>query len=160
MIGEPSPTDTSWGGLLTSALTVGAQIYQSQLAKKSARRAAKAQASDFPQLGMGLTASGPQRGQMNAYATPVGSIQIGPGGIYLGDSDQSQVGGGGAMASSAMVPRGPVYAISTNPNGGQRLVAVRSIGTPLLWSGDLAAVRRVARVARKLGRFIHHRRPR
>jgi len=146
--------DNTWAGLLQSGLEIGAQIYQGQLQKKAMRQAAKASSSDFPQLGMGLGATGPQRGTMT-QARPVGSVQIGPGGIYLGDSDTSQVGGN---MGSAMVPRGPQYAIGTTASGRQQLVAIRSIGQPLLWSGDLAAVRRVARVARKLGRFIHHRR--
>ena len=148
-------SDSSWGGLFTTALNIGASIYQGQLQKKAQRQAIKASSGDFPQLGLGLAASGPQRGQMT-QARPVGSFQIGPGGIYLGDSDTSPVGGG--SMDSVMVPRGPQYAIATTPAGRQKLVAIRSIGTPLLWSGDLAAVRRVARVARKLGRFVHHRR--
>jgi hypothetical protein len=165
-----------WGDLAKTALDIGANIYQGQLQKQAIRRAARASSPDFPQLGVGLAASGPQRGVLQPLLRnpfdelrQVGSIQIGPGGIYLGDSDESQVGGnaparGGNMdkAVGPCRPRVPsiVYAIGQTPCGGQKLVAMRSAGTPLLWSGDFSAVKRVARVARKLGRFTHHRRPR
>lgn len=160
----PGLPDTSWSGLLSGALNVGLDIYRASQEKRAMKKTIKAQAGDFPQLGMGYAASGPQRGTMQPYATPVGSIQIGPGGIYLGDSDQSQVGGnmGDTSAVGPCRPRTPsiVYGLGTTPCGNQKLIAMRSAGTPLLWSGDFAAVKRVARVARKLGRFVHHRRPR
>ena len=146
--------DTSWGGLLNTALNIGASIYTGQLQKKAMKAAIKAGTSDFPQLGLGLAASGPQRGVMQPLQN-AGYLNIGPNGIQLGDGSAP----GGSMDSS-MMPRGPQYAIGQTASGRQKLLAIRSIGTPLLWSGDLAAVRRVARVARKLGRFVHHRRPR
>lgn len=150
-----------WGDLVESALDIGVNIYKGQLQKQATRRAARGRAPDFPQLGLGLAATGPQRGMM-LQARPVGSIQIGPGGVYLGDSDQSQVGGNMDASVGPCRPRTPsiVYGLGTTPCGNQKLVAMRSAGTPLLWSGDFAAVKRVARVARKLGRFTHHRRPR
>jgi len=151
-----------WTDLLGQAINAGTQIYSGQVQKKLARQASRG-GGDFPQLGMGLASTGPARGPLSGpsgipgaqtfggmqypAATPAGYLNIGPGGISMGDS------------MGPMVPRGPQYAIVNTPSGAQRLMAVRSIGTPLLWSGDLAAVRRVARVARKLGRFIH-RRPR
>ncbi len=36
--------------------------------------------------------------------------------------------------------------------GGTRIVAYRNMGRPILWSGDLAAVKRVKRIARKVAR--------
>lgn len=161
-----------WEDLLGQAINVGAQIYTGQVQKQIARqqaRAAAPMARDFSQLGMGLASTGPARGPVgmpqrplgpggfvptgamsfNAPVEQAGYLRLGPGGLEIGDN-------GGAMAGD-MIPRGPQYAIVATPSGRQKLVAIRSIGTPLLWSGDLAAVRRVARVARKLGRFIHHR---
>lgn len=160
------PTDTGWSGLLQGALNIGAQIYQGQLAKKAQRQAAKAGASDFPQLGMGLAATGPQR----SGGTPTGASGIGvwgPGGFF---GAQSALDAGGAgmddgsgMSSVGVMGRGrfPTQLIVyTTPSGRMNVGGYRSIGTPLLWSGDFAAVKRVARVARKLGRFTHRRRPR
>lgn len=54
--------------------------------------------------------------------------------------------------------RAPSSWATTDPVG--RAVMVRSLGRPLLWSGDLAAAKRVRRIAGKLGRFVHHRHPR
>lgn len=139
--------DTSWGGLLTAGLNLAAGIYQGQVAKKVAKTQAKAAATDFPQLGVGLAASGPQRGMIN-FSLGEGGMQVAMPGVTSGGS------------STAIMPRGPQYGVVMTPSGGQRVVGVRSMGTPLLWSGDFAAVKRVARVARKLGRFVRHRRPR
>lgn len=153
-----------WADLATSALQVGAQIYQGQLYKKAQKRAIKASANDFPQLGMGLAATGPQR----SAAPPPGSSGIGawgPGGFFggfslgaegdvpMGDMQTSSVG---VMGRGRFPTQLVVY---TTPSGRMQVGGYRSIGTPMLWSGDFAAVKRVARVARKLGRF-GRRRPR
>lgn len=144
-----------WEELGKTALNIGAQIYQGQVQKRDDRRAARS-ARDFPQLGMGLAATGPQR-------TPGGSGigAWGPGGFF---GYQSSEGGDATMDQSVAVMRGSRFPtqliVYTTPSGTMHVGGYRSIGQPLLWSSDLAAVRRVARVARKLGRFIHHRRPR
>jgi hypothetical protein len=150
-----------WTDILGKVADIGANIYAGQLQKQQVRRANRAAAAstrDFPQLGMGLASTSPARGavQMAGYTAgmPMGQVEtsqagylrLGPGGLEMGDT-----------MPSAVMPRGPQYAITQDANGRPRLLAIRSIGQPLLWSGDLAAVRRVAKVARKLGRFIHHR---
>lgn len=133
--------ETDWTSLFQTGLSVAGAVYQGQLEKKAQRAAAKYGASDFAQLGMGLAATGPQRGGLlDLYTAAMGGVQ----------------GGGSSTAPSGMQRSGPMYAIGNNG----RVYGLRSMGTPLLWSGDLAAVKRVARVARKLGRFVHHRRPR
>lgn len=163
----PSQQDTSWSGLLSTALNIGAQFYQGTVARRQAKARAKAQANDFPQLGMGLANTGPQRGTMLALGGGPSSTRIG-----IFDSAGAGVGysssGGTDMpddgTSSVQVMRGSRFptqlVVYTTPTGQMHVGGYRSIGQPMLWTSDLAAVRRVARVARKLGRFVHHRRPR
>ena len=142
-------SDSGWGGLFSTALNIGAQIYQGQLQKKAMKAAIKSGTTDFPQLGVGLAASGPQRGVMQPLGYNFGGNAM-AGGV---------VSGGSSTASGVMVgaPR-PQYIVYQTMGGNQVVTGVRSLGRPMLWSGDLAAVKRVARVARKLGRFVHHRR--
>lgn len=140
--------------VIGKGLDVGLQIYGAQLQKKAMRQQAKYETAagytnDFPMLGMGLAATGPQRTIMN-MGQPVsqGGMAVAMPGVQSGGS------------STAVSVRGLTqYVVYTTPSGSQRVTGVRGLGTPLLWSGDLAAVRRVARIARKLGRFTH-RRPR
>jgi len=154
MLGEQQGMgmDSGWGGLFSTALNIGAQIYQGQLQKKATKAAIKAGTSDFPQLGLGLAASGPQRGVMQPLSSNYYGGNAMAGGV---------VSGGSSTASGVMVgaPR-PQYIVYQTMNGNQVVTGVRSLGRPMLWSGDLAAVKRVARVARKLGRFVRHRSPR
>lgn len=161
----PPTQDLSWGGLFSAVAQVGAGIYTARLQKQADKRAARSGAADLPQLGMGLAATGPQR---NALLMLGGSGDSGvvpwqgfpyqiDSGVQSGGSSTAPAAGGGMMASG--VSTRPVYAIASTASGAQRIIGMRSMGTPLLWSGDFAAVRRVARVARKLGRFVH-RRPR
>lgn len=140
--------DTGWGGLLSTALNIGAQIYTGQLQKKALKAQIKSQTNDFPQLGLGLAAAGPQRGVMQPLSYNFGGSSM-AGGVVAGGSSTAPM--------SVGAPR-PQYIVYTTMNGNQVVTGVRSLGRPMLWSGDLAAVKRVARVARKLGRFVHHRR--
>lgn len=79
---------------------------------------------------------------------------IGTGaGIAAGDI----LGRATAPGSIVGAARGPVPVVVTTKSGRQVTHYFVDRGHPLLFSGDLAAVRRVQRVARKLGRFVHHR---
>src|SRR5262249_40898311 len=60
----------TWDKLAMGAVNLGAAIYQGQLVKRQMRQASRAGASDFPQLGMGLAATGPQRSFGMPYAFP------------------------------------------------------------------------------------------
>jgi hypothetical protein len=149
-----------WTGLLQQGLQIGASIYTGQLQKKAVRKQAKAQAAggagEFTQLGMGLAATGPQRS--NPFYTPdspMGQVMSYFGGDAMPD-DSGGTSSVGVMGRGRFPTQLIVY---TTPSGRMQVGGYRSIGTPLLWSGDFAAVKRVARVARKLGRFVH-RRPR
>lgn len=44
-----------------------------------------------------------------------------------------------------------VQTLVTTPSGNTRVVTYRNMGSPILYSGDLAAKKRVNRVRRKLG---------
>lgn len=132
----------------------------------------------FARLGLGYGAQPIYGSQVNtAYGVPGG--QIGPptpsqaavmggygdmniGGPFSGPSgisgffNQLMYGPQGVPPSSAVSrPRAPAVFMTTDPLG--RQVAVRSLGRPLLWSGDLSAAKRVRRVVRKIGGFVHHR---
>ena len=143
-----------WEDLLQTGLSIGAQIYQGQLYKKQQRQTVRASASDFPQLGMGLAATGPQRTQIGIFDSSGAGIGY-TGGAMADD-------GSGSMVAVGRGSRFPTQlVVYTTPSGRMQVGGYRSIGTPLLWSGDFSAVRRVARVARKLRAFTHHRaRPR
>ena len=56
------------------------------------------------------------------------------------------------MATAGMRLPSQITFIAPTPSGGSRIVAYRNMGRPILWSGDLAAVRRVSRVRRRVGR--------
>lgn len=115
-----------------------------------ARYQAKA-ASAMPMLGMGYA------------ATPLSGGSGFPGGVTMMPAMPTaqpinwvqDLGIGGPLGNMLAPRSGVTYSLTANG----RVTGTRSLGTPLLWSGDLAAVRRVGRVARKLGRFVH-RRPR
>ncbi len=51
-------------------------------------------------------------------------------------------------AAGVRLPQQISFMVPT-PSGGSRIASYRNMGTPILWSGDLAAVRRVSRVATK-----------
>ena len=158
------PDYSSWGGLISAVASVGAGIYTAKLQKQAAKRQARAQANDFPMLGNGLMATGPQRNGLLMLGDGGGSSVVPwqgfPYQVDAGGSSTAPDASGGTMAGNVVgVSSRPVYAIASTPSGAQRIIGMRSMGTPLLWSGDFAAVKRVARVARKLGRFVH-RRPR
>lgn len=163
----PATQDTSWSGLLSTALNIGASIYTGAVQRRQAKAQAKAAANDFPTLGMGLAATGPQRGGM-LYALGGGPSQTRVGIFDASGAGVGYSSSGGAMpddgtGSVAVMGRSRFptqLVVYTTPSGRMQVGGYRSIGTPLLWSGDFAAVRRVARVARRLGRFVHHRRPR
>lgn len=150
----------SWQDLLQTGLEIGTNIYTGQVQRRAERqqaRMAKSQSKDFPQLGMGLAATGPQRtriGIFDASGAGVGyeSMGLGEGGMANGDTSSVAVMGRGRFPTQLIV--------YTTPSGRMQVGGYRSIGTPLLWSGDFAAVKRVARVARRLGRFVRHRHPR
>jgi hypothetical protein len=158
---DGSPDVSGWGGLASTALQIGAQIYTGQLQKKAARQATKAYAKsgagDFTQLGMGLAATGPQR--TNPFYTPDSPAGQIAGYFGFGDTGDTSMDSG--MSSVGVMGRGRFptqLMVYTTPSGRMQVGGYRSIGTPMLWSGDFAAVRRVARVRRKLG--AGHRRPR
>lgn len=83
-----------------------------------------------------------------------GALQVAnvalPGGAPL-----TSVSGRAALAPTVMnVPRLPaqITFVAPTPSGGSRIVAYRNMGRPILWSGDLAACKRVARARKKVGR--------
>lgn len=92
---------------------------------------------------------------------PVGGALGAVGGEMVGNyfSEPGAAGaGGGAMMPGPYtggVRRVSMF-VTTDPVTGAT-VAVRKLGRPVLWSGDLAAYKRVMRVARKVSRFVHHR---
>ncbi len=57
------------------------------------------------------------------------------------------------MRTSSRLPSVVQFAVPT-PSGGTRLVTYKNMGRPILYSGDLAAVRRVRRVAARAKRRV------
>lgn len=89
------------------------------------------------------------------FGGPAGAL----GGAGLGAGLGAGIGGlGGLMFGGSGLPANFGKNVMTATNARGQTVLVRSLGRPILWSGDLAAARRVQRVARKIGRFVHHRR--
>lgn len=89
----------------------------------------------------------------------LGDLAGGPLGGALGALGGGGLGAlGGLMFGGSSLPANFGRNVMTATNAKGQTVMVRSLGRPLLWSGDLAAARRVQRVARKVGRFVHHRR--
>jgi len=80
----------------------------------------------------------------------VGDPGVGPGGGAM------SMGGGISIlpTTGAVRARFPrlVQALVRTPSGNQRVVTYRNMGTPLLYSGDLAAKKRVNRVRGRLGK--------
>lgn len=99
--------------------------------------------SAMPTLGMGYAATPLGGGGGGGGAVPVNYNVP----VVQPSSPLGQIFGGGM--SLVGTSRGRI----TNPR-------TQMPDTALLWSSDLAAVRRVGKVARKLGRFVHKRRPR
>ena len=83
----------------------------------------------------------------------LGGPQAMPGGAPIGGIVPGGYTGGAVMGPTSMLPsrRGPSIVVM---NGR----AYRSLGTPIAWSGDLAAVKRLRRAAQRIGRVIPHRR--
>lgn len=142
------------GGIVTNL----GQAYLSNKQTKAAQKALNSQVaiaryqakSVMPTLGMGYAAT-PLGGGGQIASLPAGfntGAQAMPASYDIGRALQidptSLVGGMMGLRASNRV---------TNPRTGKA-------DTCLLWSSDLVAARRVGKVARKLGRFVHHRRPR
>ena len=164
-----SLTDIDWGGLISNVVQAGTQAYtgimQMKAQQKAAKQAAKAMAS-FPMLGTGNMSLGysqavpiPMPGTSLAGMQTYGGPQPSSTGNALVDQLLGGLGFNYAPAATTIPARttGAVYTCYTTPSGRSAVSGYRSLGHPLLWSGDLAAVKRVARVARKLGRFSHRR---
>lgn len=132
--------------LLGAALGAGAQVFSAVTSAKVAKTAAKAV------VGSGITGL-PQLPQLGT-----GNMTM-PAGFNLG--------GGGAMAVPASLPT-PVTGSSVGSmftskypstvQYGDRVYVNR--GRALLYSGDLAACRRVAKIARRAHRAVGRHRPR
>ncbi len=159
-----------WGQLADAfggiAQNLGSYFMQQQQVKQQIKLAkAMSGGSQLPGMAMGYSAA-----PLTGWGSPVGIPGSIPFGMNMG---QPVLSGGSSTALPAMPgaggAMGPVmgtgarvptqYIVLQTPSGRQVVTGVRSLGRPLLWSGDLAAVKRVGRIARKLGRF-HRRRPR
>jgi len=144
----------TWDKLLGSAVQLGTAIYQGQLVKRQQRQMARAGASDFPQLGMGLAATGPQRTTIGIFDSSGAGVGYSSTGAALDD-----MSGGGSMVAVGRGSRFPTQlVVYTTPSGRMQVGGYRNIGVPVLWSGDFTAARRLARAARRLGAFRSHRR--
>ncbi len=141
-----------FSGLLGSAISAGASVFQTISAAKQSKGMVKALIGaggglpKLPTLGTGAMAfpSGIQPADFN----------LGPRGLAITrPGDSMDMGGGSGMGRG-----GPVYLCYTTPSGRSAVSGYRSLGHPMLWSGDFQAVKRVARVRRKLG--AGHHRPR
>jgi hypothetical protein len=163
---------------IVSNLGQGAMQYMAQAQQlKAAKAMAKSMSGGgfggFPQLGTGnmrFGGSGMMYGfgggapPMNA-AGGVGTVPYGPAApapSSTGNSllDQFLGGLGFNYGSSAVAAPGaqrvrrPGMFMATDPLG--NTVPVRTLGRPLLWSGDLAAFKRVRRIAGKLRKYSGH----
>jgi hypothetical protein len=136
-----------FSNLTKGVVTYFGQAQQLKQAKKMAKLAASG-GGGFPTLGTGnMNFAGGS--QMFPSYTPAvygpqqqdaGMISIGgPYGLNIGDS-----------TPAVRTPRGP--AIFQGADGRM----YRSIGRPILWSGDLAAFKRVRKVAHKLRSYAGH----
>lgn len=159
--------DIDWGDLISKTVTAGTQAYMGIQQLKAQKKAAKAAAqsmSTFPMLGTGNMRFGGAMGY--GYA---GGVPLPPGSVYamgqpgasmptVYDGGYQDITAGGSSTAPIPVtgfrPRFPAVAMDVYGRPS------RPIGRCLLSSGDLAAARRVGKVARKLGTFIRHRRPR
>lgn len=148
--------DFSFLDALGSIAENAASYFIGQQQQKQAIKLAKAGASQLPRLGMGYGAESP------SYPLPGGVNVGGPYGVTMGDYLPSQVYAPGTSvaamndvtaggSSTARMIRRP--SIIQGPDG--RLY--RTLGRPLLWSGDLAAFKRVRKIAGKLRSYAGHR---
>lgn len=119
------------GGLIKKL--VGGGSTKLSAAAKAAKRAAKA-AAQSPAVRAGAAA---------AAGTVVGANVPLPGSSVAVQAAQAQFAGG---APVAMVPRAPSIIVDSMGR------AWRRAGTPVLWSGDLTAVRRVNKAAARARR--------
>lgn len=142
-----------WGGLFSTALDIGGNIVKGLQYNKAQRKAAKAASGVGAYYGgMGYAQGGSYLPAMPGFGASAATDAFGPVLGPVVDYFNPSAGAGGRFPTT--------YTIYTTPSGRQAIGGMRSLGHPMLWSGDLAAARRVGRVARKLGRFVHHRRPR
>jgi hypothetical protein len=139
-------------GGLGSLATAGASVFNTVSLSRALKPVAKAAAGAgmtglpaLPTIGTGGM-SFPALTTRGAQTIPAG-LSLGPGGIAITPNGVPTPN----MAGGSMGPRGPVYMTVTTPSGRTIVTGYRSLGRPMLWSGDLAAVKRVARVRRKLG---------
>lgn len=140
-----------FSGLLGSAISAGASVFQTISAAKQSKGMVKALIGAggglprLPTLGTGAM----------AFPTSNADLYLGPKGLNI---TPPGVSAAPAEGVTRMGSRGPVYLCYTTPSGGSGVTGYRSLGHPMLWSGDFQAVKRVARVRRKLG--AGHHRPR
>lgn len=138
--------------LLSSLASNAASYFIGQQQQKTAIKIAKAGASQLPSLGLGYGAQAPSYGIPSYNA---GMLNIGgPYGVTMGDNSPIPYEtSGGVITGGSSTARMRVPSIIQGPNG--RLY--RTLGRPLLWSGDLAAFKRVRKVATKLRSYAGHR---
>lgn len=162
--------DDTWSDLFKQATDIGVSLYKGITADKAAKKAAKAMSGVGQYYGGGGYGPMPYGGRGMGWRGGPGF----PGGMSYGYSGppSSSPGIGSSIAEGLGIPEGVInyfggstaptrrsvsYECYTTPSGRSAVSGWRSLGHPLLWSGDMAAVKRVARVRRKLG---VHRRPR
>lgn len=117
---------------------------------------------EISEAGFGIPGFDVTPGQLADIAIGAGRTALEIGGfsavsefLGMGDDDVAtltSVRGRGTIqtraATGMRLPREVVF-VAPTPSGGQRIVAYRNMGRPILYSGDLAAVKRVNRVARR-----------
>ncbi len=164
--GLPAPDLGGWEGLVSTALNVGANIYQGITQMKAQKKAVKAA------QGTGAYYGGPSMragfaGYGTGYSGPSGINIGGPGGVTMGDYLPSYGGpntpidyGGGGGCGFFVAPRAGPHAravslmMQVNPDTG-KLHYWRHVGTPILYSGDVSHCKTVNRIlnrARRGGR--------
>lgn len=162
---------TGLEGVANAAVAVAPTVlnyFGQQQQKKAITKLAKSSFGTMPQLGLGYAASPVSSNIYGGYGGAVyGPSQGGAvdsSGIWsaLG-IDNSSVAGAVMQYAGANVP-GPVRPravsgpfMAADPVTGQQVI-VRKLGRPMLWSGDVAAFKRVRRVAGKLSKYAGHRR--
>jgi len=75
----------------------------------------------------------------------------GIGSVFGGDSGMSSLTINPVTSGAVRYPR-TVQQLVRTPSGNTRVVTYRNMGSPVLYSGDLAAKKRVNKVRRRLGR--------
>ena len=169
---------TNWGELIGAGLEAGVQVYNAQIAKRDYKRQmklARAQQAamvypgtqGFPTLGMGYAASPMAAGVGGAIVSAVtgGLAGYGAGTMFnealgLGDAAMpTPVSAGCFRTYTPNAARvSPCKEIQAQGPDGRTYTWVYR-GRPVLYSGDLATCRRVAKVlrrsVRKAGRGFH-----